>query len=142
MKRTEDTMKQTELEQYRLHLFEMRAAELRDVGELEETMHRLDADRREEIEDMDRAQNEVPEEVLGLLDDQQRQKLGEIQAALARIESGTFGVCEACGFEPRKGHRLAVAWRFQKTVDEVLVSIGPIVREDLRHFLRGHAGGR
>jgi RNA polymerase-binding transcription factor len=44
----------------------------------------------------DRAEAEESEEVLERLDTQSRRETEEIQAALARIEAGTYGRCEVC----------------------------------------------
>jgi RNA polymerase-binding transcription factor DksA len=62
---------------------------------LEESLHRVATER--EIERMDRVQTGVPEEVLQKLDEQSRRRVDDIQAALARIEAGTYGYCEICG---------------------------------------------
>lgn len=44
--------------------------------------------------------------------------LGEIEAALARIETGTYGVCEACG-EPIGAERVAaIPWARLCIVDQ------------------------
>ena len=90
-------MTKNKLEPDRFRLLELRAEVLGDVEDLEETIHALGADRRTQIETMDRAQDEEPNEVLDRLDDQMRAKLNEIGAALDRIESGDYGVCETCG---------------------------------------------
>jgi DnaK suppressor protein len=61
----------------------------------------LDADLQSistrEIEYGDRAQAEMPEELLDKLDAQSRREWDELQAALARMEAGTYGQCETCG---------------------------------------------
>ncbi len=47
------------------------------------------------------ADEDVPREtavaILGRLDERERHELDEIYAAQARLETGTFGVCEGCG---------------------------------------------
>jgi DnaK suppressor protein len=67
----------------------------RRIFSQEQTMYDMDADR--DIERMDRVQEEVAEVTLTALDEQERREMAEIQAALARLEAGTYGVCEACG---------------------------------------------
>jgi len=39
------------------------------------------------------------EDVLNALDDESRMTLNRINAALLRIEQGTYGICEKCGAE-------------------------------------------
>ena len=48
----------------------------------------------------DRASDSEHEEVLVALDDSGRRELQEIEAALARMDAGTYGICE------RTGHRI------------------------------------
>lgn len=45
----------------------------------------------------DRATEAENDEVLQGLDDEGRRELFEIRSALARIDAGTFGICESCG---------------------------------------------
>ena len=45
----------------------------------------------------DRATEAENDEVLQGLDDEGRRELFEIRSALARIDAGTYGVCESCG---------------------------------------------
>lgn len=45
----------------------------------------------------ERAQEQENDEVLDALDDQAREELGQIDAALQRIEQGSYGACEQCG---------------------------------------------
>jgi DnaK suppressor protein len=58
-------------------------------------MYDMDADR--DIERIERVQEEAAEMTLAALDEQERRNRAEIQAALARLEAGTYGICEACG---------------------------------------------
>ena len=57
----------------------------------------MDADR--DIERMDRVQEEAAEVTLTALEEHERREMAEIQAALARIDAGTYGICEVCGEE-------------------------------------------
>lgn len=97
-------MKANHLAGYRQSLLEQRASLIKSVRAVEETLETLDQER--EVEFMDRAQADVPEEVLLRLDDQERKEIGEIEAALERIAKGTYGACERCG-KPIDQRRLA-----------------------------------
>jgi DnaK suppressor protein len=65
------------------------------IFDMEESMLAMDADR--DIERTDRVQEEAAEVALTALDEQGRRELHEIQAALARIDAGTYGICTTCG---------------------------------------------
>jgi RNA polymerase-binding protein DksA len=65
------------------------------IFQVEESMYAMDADR--DIERTDRVQEEAAEVALTALDEQGRHEIAEIQAALARIDEGTYGVCASCG---------------------------------------------
>jgi DnaK suppressor protein len=93
------------LEAYHQRLLTRQQQLVQRIFEVEEDMQALDADR--DIERMDRVQEEAAEEALTALDEQGRQEVEEIQAALARIEAGTYGYCETCGETISPG-RLAV----------------------------------
>jgi DnaK suppressor protein len=83
------------LETYRQQLLTLQQQLLRRIFEMEESMLAMDADR--DIERMDRIQEEAAEVALAALDEQGRREMEAIQAALARIDAGTYGNCETCG---------------------------------------------
>jgi RNA polymerase-binding protein DksA len=83
------------LETYRQRLLYQQEQIVKRIFEIEEDLHHLESERQ--IEYMDRAQEEVPEEVLTRLDEQGRREVEEIRAALTRLETGTYGRCERCG---------------------------------------------
>ena len=58
-----------------------------------------------DIEHMDHAQEEAANDEMIALNERSRQHIQEIQAALARIEDGTYGECTRCG-EPINPKRL------------------------------------
>ena len=66
-------------------------------------MRTMDADR--DIERTDRVQEEAAEVALSALDEQERRTMEAIQAALARLDTGTYGLCTTCG-EPISAARL------------------------------------
>jgi DnaK suppressor protein len=88
-------MEPATLETYRQRLLRLQQQVVQRIFGREEAMYTMDADR--DIERMDRIQEEVAEVALTALEEQERQEMAEVQAALARIEAGTYGVCEACG---------------------------------------------
>ena len=53
--------------------------------------------RAEGADVLDRAALREPQPVLQSLRDSQRQELAEIDAALRRIQAGSYGCCESCG---------------------------------------------
>jgi RNA polymerase-binding transcription factor len=94
-------MEKFELSTYQSRLFQLRSRLLREVGTVEEALH----------EDMVTAgdTSAVPshpadQDVEGFdeqvaLAQNEEQLLEEVEAALERIEAGTYGNCERCGRE-------------------------------------------
>jgi DnaK suppressor protein len=66
-----------------------------EVNETDEAFHTITETRQPERNE--EAQQERDWITMGPLEDQQQRQLAEIDAALARIESGTYGACEECG---------------------------------------------
>jgi DnaK suppressor protein len=83
------------LETYRQRLLALQQQLLQRIFDMEESMLAMDADR--DIEHMDRIQEEAAEVALTALDEQGRHEMEAIQAALARIDAGTYGICATCG---------------------------------------------
>ncbi|MEK7447053.1 MAG: TraR/DksA family transcriptional regulator [candidate division NC10 bacterium] len=83
------------LEDLRRRLQEARGRLLAVVTRTEEELATLEAHQPGgPMEDVDR---ESVTGVLSRLDGRERHELDEIYAAQARLETGTFGVCERCG---------------------------------------------
>lgn len=76
-------------------------------SELDNRLHRIEADLDQpgNPDDDDRAIEHSNDEVLESLGEAGQKELTAINAALARIEAGTFGVCAKCG-EPVSEARL------------------------------------
>ena len=85
------------LETYRQWLLTQQQQVAQRIFGQQETMYSMDADR--DIERMDRVQEEAAEVTLSALEEHERREMAEIQAALARIDAGTYGICEVCGEE-------------------------------------------
>lgn len=86
-------MKPAATETYRRRLLQLQERLVRRIYELdEELLHVTDR----VIEYGEKAQAESPEEVLARLDDHSRQEWEAMQAALQRIEAGTYGRCDIC----------------------------------------------
>ena len=83
------------LETYRQRLLALQQQIMQRVFDLETSMLDMDADR--DIERTDRVQEEAAEVALSALDEQGRHELEAIQAALVRLDAGTYGRCETCG---------------------------------------------
>src|SRR5215475_12474514 len=88
-------MDSSTLETYRQRLLALQQNIVQRIFDLEESMHAMDADR--DIERTDRVQEEAAEVALTALDEQGRREMAAIQAALARIDADTYGICETCG---------------------------------------------
>jgi RNA polymerase-binding protein DksA len=97
-------MEKSELSVYQSHLFKLRARLMREVGMIEQELredvmapgdpsavatHPADEDAEGFDEQVALAQNE-------------EQLLEDVEAALERIEAGTYGTCELCGREISK----------------------------------------
>lgn len=87
-------MDQARLQAYRQRLLDQQQLIVKRIYNLEED---LQGTSTPEIAYDDRSLLEAPEEVFEQLDEQSRREAEDIQAALERIEQGTFGSCEACG---------------------------------------------
>jgi RNA polymerase-binding transcription factor len=83
------------LETYRQQLLALQQQLLQRIFGMEASMLDMDAER--DIERTDRVQEEAVEVSLTALDEQGRREMEEIQAALARLDAGTYGLCETCG---------------------------------------------
>src|SRR5262245_34902220 len=83
------------LETYRQRLLALQQQLVQRIFGLEDTMQTMDADH--DIERTDRVQEEAAEVALSALDEQGRREMAAIQAALARIDAGTYGSCDTCG---------------------------------------------
>ena len=59
---------------------------------------------------VDRANNAYSRELLFSLSDGERHTLLRIEEALARIESGSYGICTNCSNEIRPGRLKAMPW--------------------------------
>jgi DnaK suppressor protein len=83
------------IETYRQRLLVLQQQILQRVFDVEASMLAMDTDR--DIERTDRVQEEAAEVALTALDEQGRRELEAIQAALARLDAGTYGLCDTCG---------------------------------------------
>ena len=99
------------LERYRQQLLTRQQQLVQHIFTMEEDMEAMDADR--DVERTDRIQEEALETALTALDEQGRREVEEIQAALGRIEAGTYGTCEVCGkaISPERLEALPIARR-------------------------------
>ncbi|WP_137135361.1 TraR/DksA family transcriptional regulator [Rhizobium sp. FKY42] len=77
-------------------------------NELDRRLHKIEADLDQPCnpDDDDRAIERNNDEVLESLGEAGQKELASIEAALARIQAGTFGTCVRCG-EPISEARLA-----------------------------------
>jgi DnaK suppressor protein len=69
------------------------------LGEAEKTVKGMTTDRDSFPDPTDRANLETDRNFLLRIRDRERKLIGKIKEALARIDDGTFGICEECGEE-------------------------------------------
>lgn len=83
----------------KLPLDDLRVALQRQRNELEQRLSRIGRSHRRPLESdsKERATQIENQEVVDALGNEAREELGQISAALSRIDSGTFGFCEDCG---------------------------------------------
>jgi DnaK suppressor protein len=94
--------------EFRLLLEGARGRLLRTVAVTDDELQSLAANERGAfIEDSARR---AVADLLGRLEGRERHELDEIQAAQARLETGGFGVCEACGAPIPLSRLRAVPW--------------------------------
>jgi DnaK suppressor protein len=81
----------------REHLLDMKA-KLRDEIDSELKAER-DGNKDEGMDAYDLASEERDREINFILSDRERVKLKQIDDALARLDDGSYGVCDSCGLE-------------------------------------------
>jgi len=89
------------MEKERLELFrELLNERLKTIlEEAEKTVKGMTNDRDSFPDPTDRANLETDRNFLLRIRDRERKLIGKIKEALARIDDGTFGICEECGEE-------------------------------------------
>ncbi len=80
---------------------------------LEEQQRRLASLKREATQSYsgdsaEQAQERENDEVVDAIGNETAQSIRVLQAALARIEEGTYGICESCGEEISEGRLAAI----------------------------------
>jgi DnaK suppressor protein len=96
----------------------VREALLARIGELLEREARIQShlrhqDGRLELDDPDRAQVNANDQVLEHLDDATRAEVGELRAAIRRLDRGTYGICVTCGDKIEAGRLAALPTAMQ-----------------------------
>jgi DnaK suppressor protein len=87
-------MESERVEFFRKLLLDRKAALLREAGV--ELHHLVDA-REAPPDTLDMAAEETDRDFSLRLQDRERRLLHKIDEAITRVESGTYGICEACG---------------------------------------------
>ena len=94
MSRAEEIPQRELVEEFRRRLREMRARLFRTVTTADDELETLEAHQPgAPVED---AAREIVVSVLARLGDREKHELDEIYGAQARLETGSFGVCEEC----------------------------------------------
>jgi RNA polymerase-binding transcription factor len=91
---TQPISRTTLVDEFRRRLSHERERLLRTVAITDEELATLE--RHEPGGVTEDAAKELVTAILGRLEDRERHTIAEIDAALARLEAGTFGVCESC----------------------------------------------
>jgi DnaK suppressor protein len=102
------------LQKYRECLLTQQQQIEQRIFRVETDLHDMESEK--EIERTDHIQEEAVNDTMIALDEQNRRLIEEIQAALARIDDGTYGDCEVCG-EPINPARLEALPIARRCVD-------------------------
>lgn len=99
------------LEFYKELLLKERENLLKELMENNETAKELLENEQNNVNDsVDEANSIVTQNLLNIMEIKQRQTLLAIDAALKRIEEGTFGFCISCGCEISEQRLSAIPW--------------------------------
>jgi DnaK suppressor protein len=79
------------------HLLDMKSKILAEIDS--EQKAEREGNKDEGLDTYDLASEERDREINFILSDRERDKVRQIDDVLARIEDGTYGVCESCGLE-------------------------------------------
>jgi len=96
------------ISEFRQLLMEARGQFLHTVAVTDEELGGVSASEPGEL--ADEAARRAVAELLGQLKGREHQELDEIQAATVRLETGNFGVCEACGAAISLSRLRAMPW--------------------------------
>lgn len=99
-------MNKKELEKFKKLLLEKRA----DLLQMVRSKKERDLTDMEIGDEIDSASQNLEKEMLFELADNEKLMLDAIDAALRRIEKGTFGVCEACRGKIAEPRMQAIPW--------------------------------
>ncbi len=99
------TMKEKEYESIRQQLLKRRDELNQRIHEITQNVRHADAPLSSDFSEQ--ATERENEEVLDALGEAGRQELSQVNRTLARIDSGEYGICAACG-EPIPEERLAI----------------------------------
>ena len=101
-------MEKVKIEQFGQNLENQRLEILRSLKQLEEETRSLEIDSTQDTADL--CVSSMSKEALFQQSSQRRTVLRRIEAALRRIDDGSFGVCVNCGNDIRARRLLALPW--------------------------------
>jgi DnaK suppressor protein len=106
------------IQKYRERLLAQQQQIERRIFRIESDLYDMESER--DIERTDHVQEEAVNDPMMALDERSRGLIEEIQAALRRIEDGTFGDCEICGepINPARLEALPIARRCVRCQEE------------------------
>ena len=119
-------MNNTEVQLCKLQLVEKKKEILNRLTRLKDDFRSLDKG----VDEVDQSMNNLAENQFLIRNSQLRHIVSEIEAALARIQFGTFGMCEETNEEIEVGRLKSIPW--------TRLSIeGAEIRESLQHRTSG-----
>jgi len=106
------------LQKYRERLLDQQQQIEHRIFRIESDLYDMESER--EIERTDHVQEEAVNDTMVALDERSRHLIEEIQAALGRIDDGTYGDCEVCGepIHPARLEALPIARRCVRCQEE------------------------
>lgn len=106
------------IQRYRERLLAQQQQIARRIFRIESDLYDMESER--DIERTDHVQEEAVNDTMVALDEGSRHLVEEIQAALGRIDDGTYGDCEVCGepINPARLEALPIARRCVRCQEE------------------------
>lgn len=103
-------MEKRKLDKFRKTLLQKRAQILERFFKQEETQKILTEQSAEPRDVPEYALMDITQEILAQLEDIEIELLHQIDAALERIDNGTYGICRVCGKEIEEERLKALPW--------------------------------
>jgi DnaK suppressor protein len=104
-------MTKKQIEHYKKLLSEEKAAILHDILEDEDEVRDLVENDQHTVNDsVDSASSSITQNLLAIMSSKNKQKIAGIDAALRRIDEGSYGKCVACGVDIKSKRLESLPW--------------------------------